>query len=239
MAAPIVLHGRHAHETSFEPASLGPPDPFTAYRDYAWTGPVGMAVGRVRWPGGRLDIADFPHTELIIVQQGRLLVETSGRTTALTAGVAAVLPWGSNLRLQAGGAVTWSFCALAAPKRAAPTAQFQIIDPRMDLQPSPPPRPEVLIGPTPACHGADAAHDPDCALRIGVWASTPYARHCVPHRVNELMHILAGSVTLTDDEGRSVFVGAGETIFVPRGTACAWTSTVPVRKIYCIQDALA
>lgn len=239
MAGPILIHGPNALGTRFEPSGLGPTDPFAACRSCAWTGPVGMAVGQVRWPGGSLDIADFPQTELIIVQHGRLVVETSDGTTVLSAGMAATLLRGAALRLQAAAAVTWSFCAGAVPERAAPGGAFQTIDPAMDLAPSPSPRRELLIGPTPVCHSADLVHDPDCALRVGVWASTPYVRQCVPHRVNELMHILEGSVTLTDDEGRSIVAGAGETLFVPRGAACAWTSQVPVRKIYGIQDVPA
>lgn len=239
MAGPILIHGQNSLDTRFEPSSLGPTDPFAAFRSCAWTGPVGMAVGQVRWSGGGLNIADFPQTELIIIQHGRIIVETSDGATTLTAGMVATLLRGAALRLQATAAVAWSFCAGAVPERAAPAGAFQIIDPATDLAPSPPPRREVLIGPTPVCRGADLVHDLDCALRVGVWASTPYVRQCVPHRVNELMHLLEGSVTLTDDEGRSIVAGAGETIFVPRGAPCAWISTVPVRKIYAIQDVPA
>ena len=97
----------------------------------------------------------------------------------------------------------------------------------------------MLLGPVPACRSANAFSDTATGLRVGVWDSTPYARRAVPHRVSELMHILEGAVTLTDEFGIDVRVAAGDTVFVPRGTLCAWTSTVPVRKIYTIQDIRA
>jgi uncharacterized protein len=48
------------------------------------------------------------------------------------------------------------------------------------------------------------------------------------------MHILEGSVTLTDGAGMAHRFHAGDTFFVPMGTACDWECTQDLRKIYCI-----
>jgi uncharacterized cupin superfamily protein len=48
------------------------------------------------------------------------------------------------------------------------------------------------------------------------------------------MHILEGSVTLTEGSGVIHRFKAGDTFFVPMGTLCDWRSTEDLRKIYCI-----
>jgi uncharacterized cupin superfamily protein len=228
--------------TRFSPLALGHADPFAAQRGITWTNDV-LAAGQVAWTGGQLDVAAYPHTELAIVSEGALLVETGAATgapitTRLTAGQAVVLSRGAACRLRADGPVGWSFCAALAPT-AKPAPQGLAIDTQAALSPSAPPAADVLLGPVPACRSANAFSDTATGLRVGVWDSTPYARRAVPHRVSELMHILEGAVTLTDEFGIDVRVAAGDTVFVPRGTLCAWTSTVPVRKIYAIQDIRA
>lgn len=246
MARPFILRLGDT-DAGLTPAGLGDADPFAGQRGIAWRGDAAMAVGRVAWAGGECAVAAYPHTELVIVQGGTLLVEavtTAGvpSTLRLTAGQAAVLTHGAALRLRADGPVAWSFCAALAPapiSNAEPASPCLAIDPDAVLAPSLAPAAEVLLGPVPACRSNNLLHDPATGLRVGVWDSTPYVRRTVPHRVNELMHILDGAVTLTDETGAAFEVVAGDTVFVPRGTPCAWTSVVPVRKIYAVQDVPA
>ena len=73
-------------------------------------------------------------------------------------------------------------------------------------------------------------------FRAGIWDSTPYHRVSRPHRVNELMHILAGSVDLTGQDGTVTRVGQGDTVFVAHGAPCAWESRVHVAKFYVVQE---
>lgn len=227
------------------PTSLGEADPFAARRGVAWSGETAMAAGRVAWEGGTLFMSAFPHTELLIVQGGALTVESGMETDApvtlrLGVGQAAVLPRGAALRLRADAPVSWSFCAAVAPASAPALGAFAlVVDPQPVLSPSAAPAAELLLGPVPACRSANQAHDAATGLRVGVWDSTPYARRLIPHRVNELMHILEGEVTLTDASGAAHRVVAGDTVFVPRGAPCAWTSAIHVRKIYAVQDAPA
>ncbi len=48
------------------------------------------------------------------------------------------------------------------------------------------------------------------------------------------MHLLEGSVTLTDGEGAEHRFSAGDSLYVPLGAACGWKSTGYVRKFYSI-----
>jgi hypothetical protein len=124
--------------TRFSPLALGHADPFAAQRGIAWTNDV-LAAGQVAWTGGQLDVAAYPHTELAIVSEGALLVETGAATgapitTRLTAGQAVVLSRGAACRLRADGPVGWSFCAALAPT-AKPAPQGLAIDTQAALSP--------------------------------------------------------------------------------------------------------
>jgi len=224
-----------ATDTVLTPKAFGPADPFGAQRRIAWSGADNMAVGHVRW-GGTLDCESFPHTELMIVEQGRLTLEGQGtevREIRVSAGEAVVIGRGQALRIHADGDTRWMFCAVSA---TTPAALLQRVDLAADLEPSPPPAAEVLLSPEPLCRSHPVLADAPARTRIGLWDSTPYTRKQVPHPVNELMYILEGKVTLTDQNGRATEFGPGDCAFVPHSTPCSWHSAVHVRKLYCVQD---
>ena len=224
-------------QTRFPPGNLGAGDPFAAQRRIAWSGADGMSVGRVAW-GGSLTQAGFPHTELIIVEQGALFLDDSSTSLRIAAGEAAVIARGSALRVHAGSEASWIFCAVSAVAADGdkPLAKIERVDLSAALLPAPPPAADILLSAEPRCRSFPAYADAPGRTRIGIWDSTPYARKQVPHRVNELMYILEGSVTLTDGSGHAGVFGKGDCVFVPHRTPCAWHSAVAVRKLYCVQD---
>jgi len=191
-----------------------------------------MAVGQVFW-SGTLDCETFPHTELMIVEQGHLKLEGAGAAVRISAGEAVVIGRGQALRIRADGDTRWIYCAVSA---AAPASLLQQVDLAAELKPSPPPAAEVLLSPEPQCRSHPVLADAPARTRIGLWDSTAYTRKQVPHPVNELMYILEGKVTLTDQNGRATEFGPGDCAFVPHSTPCSWHSAVHVRKLYCVQD---
>lgn len=219
-------------DTRFTPGNPGAGDPFSAQRLIAWSGADNMSVGRVTWRGS-VKLEDFPHTELIIVEQGALILDGSGTSLRIAAGEAAVIGRGSTVRIHAENEASWIFCAVSA---AAPAPMLQRVNLAAELAPSPPPAADVLLSAEPRCRQQPECSDKGGRTRIGIWDSTPYTRKQVPHRVNELMYILEGSVTLTDGNGHAGVFGQGDCVFVPHQTHCAWHSAVPVRKLYCVQD---
>lgn len=219
---------------------FGAGDPFVHCRTLLWSGDRAMAAGHVAWSGGTTETPAYPFTELLIVESGELTLALTGDRdktggSTLEPGQAAVLPRGRAVALRAEAPVAWRFCAARADMEADPAPMGIAVDPAAALSPSAAPAAEVLLGPSPSCRSltqfADAATD----LRIGVWDSTPYDRRMVPHRMNELMHILEGTVELTAADGVVLRASVGDTLFVPRGMPCAWTSTVTVRKIFAVQ----
>ena len=71
-------------------------------------------------------------------------------------------------------------------------------------------------------------------MTTGVWDSTPFERKPFAFPRHELMHLLEGSVTISDGQGGAETFVAGDTFFIPRGAVVGWKSTEYVRKIFVI-----
>ena len=71
-------------------------------------------------------------------------------------------------------------------------------------------------------------------MTVGVWSTTEMHTRSLPFPRNELMHILAGEVTITDGAGRATIYRAGDTFMIPKGMIYRWDSTGTVRKVFCI-----
>jgi uncharacterized cupin superfamily protein len=67
----------------------------------------------------------------------------------------------------------------------------------------------------------------------GVWECTPG-----PSRwqldTNEFVHVLAGTMTVTEDGGHPVEVGPGDTLLLPKGWSGTWEIHETIRKLYVI-----
>lgn len=228
---PIII-ANHAGASGAE--RLSDDDPFAAGRKVTWSGAKDLAAGSVDFSGVSKSAA-FPHTEIVVVRSGRLdlTLQDGGRRTLQT-GESIVIARGTPLRVEAPPGTRWAFCASTGAASAASGLTDLPAD--APLSPSSPPPSQFLEGPVPQCRSFNAFTDEASRLRAGIWDSTPYRRILRPHPVNELMHILVGSVTLTGEDERPVRVGAGETVFVAQGTPCAWDSDEQVAKVYVVQE---
>jgi uncharacterized cupin superfamily protein len=219
--------------TSFKAAPLSSIDPFMDGRQIAYIGSDGVSAGLVH-TSKTVDIEHFPHTEVIVVHAGHVVLQSEEQELELGIGASAVIGRGTALRFQAQPDTCWAFCAVTSPS-AEQKPGLTALDPLAMLSPSAAPEPQILIGPTPQCRSRNAFEDDTTNLRVGVWDSTPYTRHGRAHKLNELMHLLEGSVTLQAPDGTSVTVNPGDTVFVPQGAPCAWDSARYVRKVYAVK----
>ena len=73
-------------------------------------------------------------------------------------------------------------------------------------------------------------------LTAGVWEATPYREVSDGYPVDELMVILAGSVTITDDDGHAETFCAGDAFVLPKGFKGTWENREPVRKYFMILE---
>lgn len=221
-------------ETPFRQAGLAAGDPFAAGREIAWSGPEGIAAGRVAW-SGTLAGAAFPHTEMLVVHAGALHLSAGSESLLLHPGQGAVVGRGTVLDAEAAVGTRWAFCAVTGP--ASPQPGLCELSAAAALAPSAAPAAELLIGPAPDCRSFNAYTEDAKRFRAGTWDSTPYRRILRPHPVNELMHLLAGSVELPGPDGEVTRVGRGDSIFVAQGARCGWESREHVAKFYVVQQA--
>ncbi|MPW23211.1 DUF861 domain-containing protein [Paraburkholderia sp. CNPSo 3157] len=235
MTAAFVLHRADGAplSTSFHRAAFGTDDPFGRNREIAWEGPDSIIAGRASFIG-ELRVPSFPHIETIVVVDGQLTLETVGKPPlVLGPGAGAVVGCGTALRMSAESRTRFVFCA-AACKRPTKTG-LTPLRADADFKPTATLPAEVLLGPAPECRSDNVFTEDDVEYKAGTWDSTPYHRIIRPHRLNEFMHLLAGSVRFAAPDGSVLSLGVGDALFVPKGAPIGWESSDRVVKYYVVQ----
>lgn len=74
----------------------------------------------------------------------------------------------------------------------------------------------------------------DEKILVGVWECAPCREEIDSYPAHELMSVISGSVTVTDDDGNAHTFAAGDVFFIPRGTRCVWEITATLRKTFMI-----
>lgn len=194
-------------------------------------GPCGVDL--VALDGGSGSVVGLPGDEFVIVLEGSLRI---GDTT-LDAGRSAVIPTGVAFDWEAAPA-TRALAMRYAIDIAAADAVVPI-DEAAELTPSNPPLAELLVGPTPSCRNHTDYLSSDGVFICGTWDSTPYHRIAMRYRHHELMHLLDGSVTFTDETGTSRTFSTGDVFLLEHAAECAWDSQVHVKKVYAIWRPVA
>jgi uncharacterized cupin superfamily protein len=236
MTAALLLHRAEGAlpATNFRKAAFGAADPFARNRDIAWEGPGAMSAGRVSFIG-EVNVANYPHTETIVVVEGELSLAVPGvASLLLRRGEGAVIARGSAVRVQAVARTLFVFCAAATESVNQPGITRLRAD--ADFKPSNPPAAEVLLGPSPQCRSDNVFKDELSGVLVGTWDSTPYHRIVRPHRLNEFMFLLAGGVRFASPDGSVLTARAGDAIFVPQGAPIGWESSERVAKFYVVQE---
>ena len=180
---------------------------------------------------GRVDALSVD--ESVLVLEGRLEIESSAGAFTVERGNTGMLPVGSSFSWRASDdllAVIYSAPTQSVGTKSAPF----LIDLNGQLAPSSPPALENLLGPVPTCRSHNDYVSANTEFACGTWDSTPYHRRQIPYRQVELMYLLEGKVSFTDQHG-SVSFSAGDACLFVRGDGCAWLSEEHVTKIYATQ----
>jgi uncharacterized cupin superfamily protein len=96
--------------------------------------------------------------------------------------------------------------------------------------------PEKLLSGNPRQRVWNHYSDPSERFSAGVWSSE-VGKWKVSYTEEEYCQILEGTSVITDHEGNSVTVSAGDNLVVPRGFVGTWEVVLPTRKIYVIYEA--
>ncbi|HEY6254691.1 MAG TPA: cupin domain-containing protein [Xanthobacteraceae bacterium] len=99
----------------------------------------------------------------------------------------------------------------------------------VELAPSPFPAEWVIDG-APQAKATAIAHSSDGAMTVIAWSCTK-GRFRWHYQVDEMAHLLAGEVFITDPSGSERRLGPGDTVFFPAGSTSVWRVTADVRKI--------
>jgi uncharacterized cupin superfamily protein len=200
---------------------------------YFEDGKSGLSTGVWQAEASTTRWMEYPVHEFMMILEGKVTIETERGNLSVKAGESFVIPKGLRLRWIQKQRVKKFFVIFEggepAPKRGAIK-----IDPGAMLEPSPPPSADMLLSPVPTQHSRDVFTDPSGRFNVGVWDTTGYRRRQIDFPRHELMHLLEGSVTFTDDAGLNQTFTKGDTFFVPLGTPNAWKSEGYLRKIFCI-----
>jgi uncharacterized protein len=92
---------------------------------------------------------------------------------------------------------------------------------------------EKLLSGNPQQSTTNMFSDPREEFHCGTWQGEP-ARWKVSYSEHEYCHILQGSVRITDDEGQSIVVNAGDHFVISAGFRGTWETLEFTRKIYVI-----
>ena len=76
----------------------------------------------------------------------------------------------------------------------------------------------------------------DESVLVGVWECAPCKEEIDSYPVHEMMTVISGSVTLTDENDRAETFVAGDTFFIAKGTRCTWQITEKLKKFYMIVE---
>ena len=90
---------------------------------------------------------------------------------------------------------------------------------------------EEATGPAMATWGLELWAEGDCSA--GIWACEAGPSYWVQDE-HEVIHVVAGRMTVTPDGGEPTEISAGDVAVFPKGWAGTWDIHETVRKVYAI-----
>lgn len=74
----------------------------------------------------------------------------------------------------------------------------------------------------------------DESILAGIWECAPCREEIEAYPVNEMMTVLAGAVSVTNEDGVKETFTTGDSFFIPKGAKVIWEITETLRKHYFI-----
>jgi hypothetical protein len=98
-----------------------------------------------------------------------------------------------------------------------------------ELAPAPIPSHWITEG-TPVAKSKRLGTSADGTASIMAWSCTP-GRFTWRYRVDEVVHVVSGEISVTDENGQSRRLGPGDMVFFPAGSVSHWHVIKEVRKL--------
>lgn len=106
----------------------------------------------------------------------------------------------------------------------------------IDLKAEPVPHDWILSG-TPEAAAKMLLRSRDWLQTIVVWECTP-GRFNWHYNKDEVLFVLSGHATLTNESGEEREFGPGDTVFFPAGVSCTWLVRDRIRKVAILRETL-
>jgi uncharacterized cupin superfamily protein len=74
-------------------------------------------------------------------------------------------------------------------------------------------------------------------MSVGIWECETAEFDMEPFSIHEFVHVLEGAATITEGDGTTHNVKAGDSFFIPKGTECQWQVPTYIKKYYAQIDA--
>ena len=174
--------------------------------------------------------------EFMVLLEGSLDIENEdGSTQTFRAGDGFVIPKGAVLTWKQSEYLRkfWVIHDNADSAPAAAGLTALLTDPDAELARMPPADATLFEGEVPDMGMNILYQDPGGKFTAGVWESTPMTRIASTIERSELMHILAGSGSITNADGVVFNFKVGDSFLVPVGMGYRWSSDEYVKKLFC------
>jgi uncharacterized cupin superfamily protein len=205
-----------------------------------YTSPSGLLTAGVwKCTAHTLELGPYPVDEFMLVLDGSVnIVHADGHEEVFRAGDAFVIPKGLPCQWKQTESIHKVYVILDDPKTPIPDEPASNRAIRLSasegLAELALPHPENFEGGTPTQEDCTAFEDTTGHFFAGTWTCTPMRRKAQRFGRIELMCLLEGGMTLTDDTGAEHSFTAPDVLLELPDTVSAWTSTKSVRKFYCI-----
>jgi len=205
-----------------------------------YTSPSGVLTAGVwKCTAHTLAFGPYPVDEFMLVLDGSVnIVHEDGHEEIFRAGDAFVIPKGLPCQWKQTESIHKFYVILDDPEAPIPEepASNRAIRLSADegLEKLELPNPEIFEGGTPIQEDCSAFEDTTHRFFAGTWTCSPMRRKAQRFGRIELMCLLEGGMTLTDDTGSEHGFSAPDVLLELPDTVSAWASTVKVRKYYCI-----
>ena len=118
---------------------------------------------------------------------------------------------------------------LAVPETVVPHPVVFAVPADIELAPAPIPAHWITEG-TPVAKSKRLGTSADGTSSVMAWSCTP-GRFTWRYAVDEVLHIIAGEIVVTDENGQSRRLGPGDMVFFPAGSVSDWHVIKDVRKL--------
>ncbi len=209
---------------------------------------LGLSVGVWTTTSMQEAFGPYPGDEFMWVLEGRVaMIDAHGNETPIEAGETFCIRNAIPISWKQVGFLRKFYMTYADPKATIPqidsadggvrvlrAAELETGMQKMDTT-----EPLVITGNKPLQHDNILFTNDAGNMFVGMWDSTALDSEMRPFPWHEMVQLLEGEVTLTEEDGSEHHFSAGDAFFIPMGTVCKWQNRGYVKKFYSILDPSA